>query len=123
MSLFRRIHNIYFRDFDYDTGLFDPVILVRCKERNYVQYDHERTKSIFRSREELLEYEEALAAEAKMELARDAYTTGITKGSDTAQQLFEEVYTWVHIKYAEQLRKVNVKRFRKDSLKRFETGR
>ena len=123
VSLFRRIHVVYFRASVYDPQLFVPAILVRCKKRNYVQYEHQRTEGIFSFREELLEYEEALAAEAKMELARDAYTTGIAKGSDTAQQLFEEVYTWVHIKYAEQLRKVNVKRFRKDSLERFETGR
>ena len=123
LSLFRRIHIVYFRTSVYDPQLFVPAILVRCKKRNYVQYEYQRTEGIFRIREELLEYEEALAAEAKMELARDAYTTGITKGSDTAQKLFEEVYTWVHTKYAEQIEKVNVKRARKDSLERFETGR
>ena len=58
-----------------------------------------------------------------MELAREAYTTGITKGSDTAQKLFEEVYTWVHTKYTKQLEKLDVNRSRKDSLERFETGR
>ena len=123
LSLFRRIHVIYFRSSVYDPQLFVPAILVRCKKRNYVQYEHKRTEGIFRCREELLEYEEALAAEAKMELAREAYTTGPTKGSDTAQKLFEEVYTWVHAKYAEQLEKVNVMWARKDSLERFETGR
>jgi len=87
-----------------------------------VQYDHQRTEGIFNCREELFEYEEALAAEARMELAREAYTSGVTKGSDTAQKLFEEVYTWVHMKYAKQLEKVNVNRSRKDSLERFETG-
>ena len=116
LSLFRRIHNVYFRNFDYDTGLFEPAILVRYKKRNYVQYEHERTKSIFRSREELLEYEEALAAEAKMASGRDAYTTGTT---DRAQTLFGEVYPWVREKYAEQLEKPS----REDSLERFETGR
>jgi hypothetical protein len=70
-----------------------------------------------------LDYEECLAAEARMELVREAYTTGITKGSDTARKLFEEVYTWVRTKYAKQLEKVNVSGFRKDSLERFETGR
>jgi Fanconi-associated nuclease 1 len=123
LSLFRRIHVVYFRTSVYDPQLFVPAILVRCKKRNYMQYEHHRTEGIFCFREELLEYEEALSAEAKMELARDAYTTGITKGSGTAQKLFEEVYTWVHMKYAEQVEKVNVKRFRKDSLERFETGR
>ena len=123
LSLFRRIHIVYFRTSVYDPQLFVPAILVRCKKRNYVQYEHQRTEGIFRIREELLEYEEALAAEAKMELARDAYTTGITKGSDTAQKLFEGVYTWVHTKYSEQIEKVNVKEARKDSLERFETGR
>ncbi len=123
LSLFRRIHVVYFRASVYDPQLFVPAILVRCKKRNYVQYEHQRTEGIFRIREELIEYEEALAAEAKMELAREAYTTGITKGSDTARKLFEEVYTWVHTKYAEQLEKFNVKRARKDSLERFETGR
>ena len=88
-----------------------------------MQYEHHRTEGIFRFREDLLEYEEALAAEAKMELARDAYSTGTTKGADTVQKLFEEIYTWVHVKYAEQLEKVNVKGVRKDSLERFETGR
>ena len=88
-----------------------------------MQYEHQRTEGIFCCREELLEYEEALAAEANMELARDAYTTGTTKGSDTAQEPFEEVYAWVHTKYAEQLEKVNAERARKDSLERFETGR
>ena len=57
-----------------------------------------------------------------MELAREAYTTGINKGSDMARKLFEEVYTWVHTKYAKQLEKVDVNRSRKDSLERFETG-
>ena len=116
LSLFRRIHNVYFRKFDYGTGLFDPAILVRCKKRNYVQYEYERTNRIFRSREELLEYEEALAAEAKMASGRDAYTTGTT---DRAQTLLGEVYPWVQRKYAEQLEKT----FREDSLERFETGR
>ena len=123
LSLFRRIHVVYFRSSVYEPQLFVPAILVRCKKRNYVQYEYQRTEGIFHIREELLEYEEALAAEAKMELARDAYTTGITKGSDTAQKLFEEVYPWVHARYAEQLEKFNVKRARKDSLERFETGR
>lgn len=123
LSLFRRIHVVYFRTSVYDPQLFVPAILVRCKKRNYVQYEYQRTEGIFRIREELLEYEEALAAEAKMELARDAYTTGITKGSGTAQKLFEEVYSWVHTKYAEQLEKFNVNMARKDSLERFETGR
>jgi len=58
-----------------------------------------------------------------MELARDAYSIGTTKGSDTVQKLFEEIYAWVHMKYAEQLEKASVKEFRKDSLERFETGR
>ena len=92
---------------------------MRCKKRNYVQYEHQRTEGIFRCREQLLDYEEALAAEAKMELARDAY---IAHGSDTAQTLFEEVYTWVHARYAEEVDKVDMKRSRKDSLERFETG-
>ena len=116
VSLFRRIHVVYFRTSVYDPQLFVPAILVRCKKRNYVQYEHQRTKSIFHSREELLEYEKALAAEAKMASARNAHTTGTT---DRAQTLFGEVYPWVRKKYAEQLEKT----FREGSLKRFETGR
>jgi hypothetical protein len=57
-----------------------------------------------------------------MEVAREAYTTGPTKGNDTAQKLFVEVYTWVRAKYAEQQEKFNVKMSRKDTLERFETG-
>jgi len=122
-SLFRRIHVVYFRSSVYDPQLFVPAILVRCKKRNYMQYEHQRTEGIFRCRQDLLDYEEALAAEAKMELAREAYTTGLTKGSAAVQKLFEEVYTWVHAKYMEQLEKFNVEMSRKDSLERFETGR
>jgi hypothetical protein len=87
-----------------------------------VQYQYQRTKGIFPCRKDLLEYEEALVAEAKMELAREAYLCGMVRGSDGSQKLFDDVYCWVHEKYAEQLENIDVTRSRKDSLERFETG-
>ena len=59
--LVRRLHVIYFRSSDHPTGtLLLPAILTRFKKRTYADYTPKRNKCIWSSREELLEYEQAL---------------------------------------------------------------
>ena len=58
---------IYHREKEYTTSLMVPLLLTLFKKRNYPPYEHTRHSNIWTSREDLLEYEQALEAEKALE--------------------------------------------------------
>ncbi|KAI0707651.1 VRR-NUC domain-containing protein [Earliella scabrosa] len=71
VALFRRVDLVYFRRTQYAVNLITPAILARAKKRTYASYLYIRTPNIWRSREELIAYEEALALEAEVDALLD----------------------------------------------------
>ena len=65
--LVRRLHLVWFRCTEQPTSLLLPALLTSFRKRTYPQYRHKRDKSIWPTREDLLNYEEALELEAKLE--------------------------------------------------------
>ncbi|OBZ69278.1 hypothetical protein A0H81_10732 [Grifola frondosa] len=62
-KLFRRVHLVYFRSTQQVSTLLTPCILTRAHKRSYASYLFARTANIWSSRDELLEYEEAIDLE------------------------------------------------------------
>ncbi|KAI0647353.1 VRR-NUC domain-containing protein [Trametes meyenii] len=67
VALFRRANLVYFRSTQYTPELLTPALLSRSKKRVYAAYPYARTTDIWRSRAELLAYEEALRIEAEVD--------------------------------------------------------
>ncbi|KAF8623337.1 hypothetical protein AX15_006413 [Amanita polypyramis BW_CC] len=65
--LVQRLHLIYFRCTEQPTSLLLPALLASFRKRAYPQYKYERDKSIWPTREDLLEYEGALELETHLE--------------------------------------------------------
>lgn len=60
---------------EYCPKILTPALLTRFKKRFYPTYTHSRRKDIWASREALIEFEEALALEAKLD-SIDGYGSG-----------------------------------------------
>ncbi|KAI0780638.1 hypothetical protein BD413DRAFT_619127 [Trametes elegans] len=74
VDLFRRANLVYFRSTQHTPDLLTPALLQRAKKWSYATYAHTRTPDIWRSREELLAYEQALKIEAEVdELLDNSY--------------------------------------------------
>ncbi|KAF9532855.1 VRR-NUC domain-containing protein [Crepidotus variabilis] len=66
-KLARRLHLICFRSTEHPTDLLQPALLSIFKKWNYPQYISKRTPDVWISREELLEYEQALELNALLD--------------------------------------------------------
>ncbi|KAF5358415.1 hypothetical protein D9756_001293 [Leucocoprinus leucothites] len=62
-----RLHIIAYRGIEKPTKLCLPALLAGFKKWNFPEYKYERTGSIWPTREDLLEYEEALYLDVEME--------------------------------------------------------
>ncbi|KAI0672928.1 hypothetical protein C8Q78DRAFT_1122510 [Trametes maxima] len=67
VTLFRRANLVYFRSTQYTPELLTPALLSRAKKRAYATYPYARTADIWRSRAELLAYEDPLRVEAEVD--------------------------------------------------------
>ncbi|KAI0748550.1 VRR-NUC domain-containing protein [Daedaleopsis nitida] len=72
VALFHRASLVYFRHTQYTPELLTPAILARARKRKYANYVCKRTPDIWRTREDLLAYEDALAREAEVDALLEA---------------------------------------------------
>ncbi|KAI9057954.1 hypothetical protein FKP32DRAFT_1743401 [Trametes sanguinea] len=82
VSLFRRANLVYFRSTQHTSELLTPALLARAKKRAYPTYPYARTHDIWRSRAELLAYEDALAVEAEVDALLENTTSAWGAGRD-----------------------------------------
>ncbi|KAF7986651.1 hypothetical protein HWV62_26482 [Athelia sp. TMB] len=86
-SIFHRINLIYFRSTIHAPSLLTPAILSKSNKRYYALYESKRTPDIWATRQDLLDYEEALRLEADIVALLDgggrSGTAGIPRGSKT----------------------------------------
>lgn len=66
-GLVRRANLIFFRLTQYNPDLLVTALLPRFKKRSYSSYEHARSKDIWKTREALLEYEEILILEGRID--------------------------------------------------------
>lgn len=67
IRLFARLHLLYYRSVSYSEKTLTQAVLARFKIRNYPKYTVNRSFTIFANRQALVDYEEALLVERKME--------------------------------------------------------
>lgn len=67
VALFRRANLVYFRSTQHTPELLTPAVLARAKKWKFAEYVYARTPDIWRTRAELLAYEDALAVEAEVD--------------------------------------------------------
>ncbi|KAK9680338.1 hypothetical protein K7432_015971, partial [Basidiobolus ranarum] len=60
---FARIHLVYYRKISFDEKAMVSTILAKIGRRNFPKYKVDRSVSVFKSREQLLEYEQSLRLE------------------------------------------------------------
>ncbi|KAI8989721.1 VRR-NUC domain-containing protein [Trametes punicea] len=80
VALFRRANLVFFRSTQHTPELLTPALLARAKKRAYAAYLYARTPDIWRSRAELLAYEDALATEAEVDALLE-FTSGTGYGA------------------------------------------
>ncbi|KAL1944729.1 hypothetical protein VTO73DRAFT_3159 [Trametes versicolor] len=82
VALFRRANLVYFRSTQHTPELLTPAVLARAKKWKFAEYVYARTPDIWRTRAELLAYEDALAVEAEVDdLLDNVYGPG-ARGRD-----------------------------------------
>lgn len=67
IRLFARLHLLYYRSVSYSEKTLTQAVLSRFRIRNYPSYTVKRSFTIFANRQALLDYEEALIIERRME--------------------------------------------------------
>ncbi|KAF9972762.1 hypothetical protein BGZ73_004040 [Actinomortierella ambigua] len=68
LKIFLRLHLVFLRSREYsEKPALVQAILARIGQRNYPPYEVKRSTTVFRNREELIKYEEALYAEHQLE--------------------------------------------------------
>ncbi|KAG0236563.1 hypothetical protein BGW42_003218 [Actinomortierella wolfii] len=68
LKIFLRLHLVYLRSREYtEKPALVQAILARIGQRNFPPYETKRSTAVFRSREELLKYEEALRVQYNLE--------------------------------------------------------
>ncbi|KAG0237113.1 hypothetical protein BGW41_000281 [Actinomortierella wolfii] len=68
LKIFLRLHLVYLRSREYtEKPALVQAILARIGQRNFPPYETKRSTAVFRSREELLKYEEALSVQYNLE--------------------------------------------------------
>ncbi|OSD08560.1 hypothetical protein PYCCODRAFT_1429618 [Trametes coccinea BRFM310] len=82
VALFRRANLVYFRSTQHTSELLTPALLARAKKRAYPTYPYARTHDIWRTRAELLAYEDALAVEAEVDALLENTTSSWGGGRD-----------------------------------------
>ncbi|KAI6045618.1 hypothetical protein EDC04DRAFT_3104166 [Pisolithus marmoratus] len=66
-ALVRRANLVFFRLTQYNPDLLVTALLSRFEKRTYAGYEYARSKDIWKTREALLEYEEALILEGRID--------------------------------------------------------
>ncbi|KAF9227566.1 hypothetical protein BS17DRAFT_773961 [Gyrodon lividus] len=66
-AIIHRVNLVYFRLTQYTPGLLVAALLSRFKKRAYPTYKYERTKHIWPTRQALLDYEEVLILEGRID--------------------------------------------------------
>ncbi|RUS18970.1 hypothetical protein BC937DRAFT_88121 [Endogone sp. FLAS-F59071] len=67
VTLFRRLHLVFYRSTEHTDHAMTTSILARISKRNFPAYTVRRTTDVWRSRDELVEYEEALRCKRELE--------------------------------------------------------
>jgi fanconi-associated nuclease 1 len=96
VALFHRLQTVFFRSTNYDENSLTTFILSKFSKRNFPNYVVQRSSNIFSSRDELIEYENAIQTKKEID--------DILEGTPTKQELqriieiFEQVYPkWKNI--------------------------
>lgn len=105
IRLFARLHLLYYRSISFSEKTLTQAVLARFKIRNYPSYTVKRSFSIFEDRKALVDYEDALILERRIEEltgeAPDSTNAGRFRKSTKEQRekdmrealaIFEDVY-------------------------------
>lgn len=93
VSLFHRLHTVFFRSTNYDEKSLATLILAKISKRNFPLYEVQRTSNIFHSREELLEYERAIVYKKEVDDILEGINSLPTQeGLQRVLAIFQEVY-------------------------------
>ena len=91
VSLFHRLHTVFFRSTNYDEKSLATLILAKISNRTFPKYVVQRTANVFHSREELLEYERAIVYKKEVD---DILENGVPTKEllQRVKEVFEDVY-------------------------------
>jgi fanconi-associated nuclease 1 len=93
VSLFHRLHTVFFRSTNYDEKSLATLILAKISKRNFPEYIVERTANVFHSRDELLEYEKAIQYKKEVDDILEGVSDMPTQeGLKRVKEVFEEIY-------------------------------
>ena len=93
VALFHRLHTVFFRSTNYDEKSLATLILAKISRRNFPDYIVQRTSNIFHSRDELLEYEDAIVRKKEVDDILEGMSSVPTQeGLQRVKDVFEDVY-------------------------------
>jgi fanconi-associated nuclease 1 len=93
VALFHRLHTVFFRSTNYDEKSLATLILAKMSRRNFPEYIVQRTSNIFRSRDELLEYERAILYKKEVDDILEGMSGVPTEDNlQRVKEIFEEIY-------------------------------
>lgn len=108
LSLFERLHLVYFRSTEWTEKSLTTIILAQCGKRNFPDFIVSRSANIFPSRQALLEFEASIRLQACVD---DYLEFGrlTQEKMDAVMRIFEDVYPrWKTILAEEQVKEDNV---------------
>lgn len=101
VSLFHRLHIVFYRSSEYNEKSLTTLILARISRRNFPVYIVDRKSNIFSDRASLLEYESALKLKFEVDEIMEFRTT--LQGLERVMQVFEVIYEpWQMVVLQEQ---------------------
>lgn len=108
LTLFERLHLVYFRSTEWTEKSLTTIILAQCGKRNFPEFIVSRSANIFPSRQALLEFEASVRLQASVD---DYLEFGrlTQEKMDAVMKIFEDVYPrWNRILAEEQLKEDTV---------------
>ncbi|PVH88619.1 hypothetical protein DL98DRAFT_447055 [Cadophora sp. DSE1049] len=92
LKLFERVHLVFYRSTEWTDKSLTTIILARISRRNFPDYIVSRSRNIFPTRAELLEFEASLRTQFRVDNILELNGNISKDGLDTVLAIFEEVY-------------------------------
>ena len=108
LTLFERLHLVYFRSTEWTEKSLTTIILAQCGKRNFPDFIVSRSANIFPSRQALLEFEASIRLQASVD---DLLESGrlTQEKMDAVMKIFGDVYPrWKTILADEQIKEDNL---------------
>lgn len=118
VTLFNRVHLVFYRSTEYTEDSLKTLILARASKRNFPSYIVSRTANIFASHEVLVEFEESIKLQAQVDGILEGNGVPTKDGLQQVLDIAEGVYSrWLELVEEERdkVKSVTSKDFDPDS--------